>query len=90
MTLILTILIALTQPVAAELTVSGLFGDGMVLQRNTAIPVWGTAEPGVEISSPRATRMGSWRSSPSREPIDTSCGPKRQSKTAASWCGATR
>ena len=68
-TLILAILLALTQPVAAELTVSGLFGDGMVLQRNTAVPVWGTAEPGAEITvaiadrtiTARADAKGRWR-----------------------------
>ena len=69
MTLILTILIALTQPVAAELTVGNLFGDRMVLQRNTTVVVWGTAEPGVEITvsiadrtiTARADAKGHWR-----------------------------
>ncbi len=33
-----------------ELTLHGLFSDGMVLQRDAACPVWGTAEPGSEIA----------------------------------------
>lgn len=68
-TLILTILVVLTQPVAAELTVSGIFSDGMVLQRNTAVPVWGMAEPGAMITvaiddrtiTTRADAKGRWR-----------------------------
>lgn len=34
----------------AALTVHGLFGDGMVLQRDRACPVWGTAAPGSTVS----------------------------------------
>src|SRR5262249_9360764 len=34
----------------AELKLHGLFGDGMILQRDIACPVWGTAAPGEEIS----------------------------------------
>jgi sialate O-acetylesterase len=68
-TLFLTILMALAQPAAAELTVGGLFGDGMVLQRNTTVSVWGTAEPGTEITvaiadrtaTARADAKGNWR-----------------------------
>jgi sialate O-acetylesterase len=33
----------------APLKLHGLFGDGMVLQRDIACPVWGTASPGEEI-----------------------------------------
>jgi len=34
----------------AELKLNGLFADGMVLQSDFADPVWGTAEPGDEVS----------------------------------------
>jgi sialate O-acetylesterase len=54
---------------AAELRLHGLFGDGMVLQRDAACPVWGTAEPGREIAVSIAGRKktatagadGRWR-----------------------------
>ncbi len=35
---------------------SELFGDGMVLQRDTTVAVWGTAEPGAEITVAIADR----------------------------------
>ena len=34
----------------AELKLHALFSDGMVLQRDFACPIWGTVEPGEEIS----------------------------------------
>ncbi len=34
----------------AEFSVAGLFSDGMVLQQKTAVPVWGTAEPGSAVT----------------------------------------
>jgi sialate O-acetylesterase len=69
MTLIVTILMALAQPAAAELQMSELFGDGMVLQRDTTVVIWGTAEPGAEIAvaiadravTVRADAGGCWR-----------------------------
>jgi sialate O-acetylesterase len=33
-----------------DLKLHGLFGDGMVFQRETACPVWGTASPGASVS----------------------------------------
>lgn len=33
----------------AELKLPGLFGDHMVLQRDQAVPVWGTAAPGAKV-----------------------------------------
>ncbi len=33
----------------ADVKPHGLFGDGMVLQRDTAVPVWGTADEGEEV-----------------------------------------
>lgn len=35
--------------VSAQITLPKVFGDSMVLQRNTKIPVWGTAVPGSQI-----------------------------------------
>lgn len=63
------ILVVLTQPVSAELTINQLFGDAMVLQRDNNIPVWGTAEPETEVTiaiadrtvTVRADARGSWR-----------------------------
>jgi sialate O-acetylesterase len=34
----------------ADLKLNGLFGDGMILQRDIACPVWGTAGPGDEVT----------------------------------------
>jgi sialate O-acetylesterase len=52
----------------AELTVAPIFGNGMVLQRNQEIPVWGSASPnqnvtvqlGDETVSAEADADGSW------------------------------
>lgn len=35
---------------AVPLNLPSIFSDGMVLQRETAVPVWGTARPGAEIT----------------------------------------
>ena len=53
---------------ATELKLAGIFGNEMVLQRDIAVPVWGTADPGAEISvafagqkvSTRADDKGAW------------------------------
>jgi sialate O-acetylesterase len=66
---ILMILAVAAQPMAAELGVNGLFGDGMVLQRGTSVPVWGTADPGATVEVTIAGRtvtartdvQGLWR-----------------------------
>lgn len=34
----------------AELTVAGIFGDGMVLQQQTAAPIWGQAKPNATVN----------------------------------------
>ncbi len=68
-TFILTTLMALAQPAAAKLTVGELFGDGMVLQRDATVPVWGTAPSGMHITVAIANRTakaqadarGRWR-----------------------------
>ncbi len=62
-------LLAVGHPVAAEVAVCGVFGDHMVLQRDTALPVWGTARPQEQIkiaiggreASCRADASGHWR-----------------------------
>jgi sialate O-acetylesterase len=37
-------------PAAADVKLPGVFGDHMVLQRGLAVPVWGWAEPGEEVT----------------------------------------
>lgn len=37
-------------PAAAQMQVSRLFADGMVMQRGMEVPVWGWAEPGTEVT----------------------------------------
>ena len=34
----------------AEVTVSKMFGDHMILQRDIEVPVWGWADPGEEVT----------------------------------------
>jgi sialate O-acetylesterase len=46
---ILVIGIALT-PARADIKLPAIFSDGMVLQRDTSAPVWGTAQPGEKIT----------------------------------------
>ena len=44
-----TLLFALGPVSRAEIRVSAMFSDHMVLQRGMAAPVWGTAEPGERV-----------------------------------------
>ncbi|MDR1304872.1 MAG: hypothetical protein LBK76_06570, partial [Verrucomicrobiales bacterium] len=46
LTLIATLTLAAPLTVSAKLTLGDLFADNMILQRHTAAPVWGTANPG--------------------------------------------
>lgn len=46
---ILLLLIAIPQLAIAKLSLPALVGDGMVLQRNVAIPIWGWANPAENI-----------------------------------------
>ena len=59
------------QPTPKKLTVNGLFSDRAVLQHGRDIPVWGTAEPGANVSvslepdssetkTARADKVGNW------------------------------
>ena len=55
-------------PVRADVRVSNLFGDGMVMQRELAAPVWGLATPGETVTvklgevqaAARADAQGKW------------------------------
>jgi len=47
---LLTITTAAVSEVAATVHLPNIFCDGMVLQRNTLIPIWGTASPGESIN----------------------------------------
>ena len=35
----------------ADLTVASVFGDHAVLQRQIAVPVWGTGDPGAKVTT---------------------------------------
>jgi sialate O-acetylesterase len=59
------------QPTPKKLTINGLFSDRAVLQHGRDIPVWGTAEPGANVSvslepdsaetkTARADKAGNW------------------------------
>ena len=48
--LLLSASAALGIPPRGELRLHGLFGDGMVLQRDAPCPVWGSADPGTEVA----------------------------------------
>jgi sialate O-acetylesterase len=43
-----------------ELTLHGLFADGMVLQRDLPCPVWGTAAPGDAVEVSIAAARSGW------------------------------
>jgi len=44
------LLLALASAARAEVKFPAIFGDHMVLQRDTTVPVWGTAAPGEEVT----------------------------------------
>ncbi|PWB70575.1 MAG: 9-O-acetylesterase [Holophagae bacterium] len=46
----LIVLVAVAQPAAAELAVSNLFSNHMVLQRDAVVSVWGTASPAAAVT----------------------------------------
>jgi sialate O-acetylesterase len=60
---------AIVTPAAAEVKLPSLFSDGLVLQRDRDVPVWGTATPNAgvtveidgETKSARASVEGRWR-----------------------------
>ena len=49
MRMALLLLLVLAPPAAADVTLHGLFGDHMVLQRDAKVPVWGRADPGERV-----------------------------------------
>lgn len=64
-------LVCLSAPYAdakPTLTLGGLFGDGVVLQQNQAVPIWGVADPravvtvhlGGQTKTTAANRTGNW------------------------------
>ena len=50
---ILLFLLLLAEGVFAQLSVSGLFSDDMVLQQNAEVSIWGWSNPGDTISIDR-------------------------------------
>jgi sialate O-acetylesterase len=62
--------LAATVPASANVTLPHVFGSHMVLQRDQALPVWGWAEPGEQVSvqigdqpavTTTADKAGAWR-----------------------------
>ena len=59
----------LALPVLAEARLAGIFGNGMVLQRDVEFPVWGWADPGEEVrvrfggkqAATQADAQGRWK-----------------------------
>jgi sialate O-acetylesterase len=79
---ILLTCLTLTAPLSAEVTLSNLFSDHMVLQRDQAVPVWGSAEPGEDVTvtfagqtvSAKANAEGAW--TVKLEALKTSAEPR--------------
>ena len=67
--LVLALALSLAAPLAAEVKLSSIFSDHMVLQRDMPIQVWGTAEPGEKVTVTLGQRTatavaaggGSWK-----------------------------
>lgn len=65
----LALVLLLPAPADADVVLHGLFGDHMVLQRDTRVPVWGTADPGEKVQvrfagrtrTTTAAEDGRWR-----------------------------
>lgn len=76
------LLLCAALPLAAELKIASPFGDHMVLQRGMPVPVWGSADPGAEITvefaaqtkSVTADSAGKWRVT--LDPLTTSAAPR--------------
>lgn len=66
---VLALMLGSAPSAAAQLRLARLFGDGMVMQRDAAVPVWGWAAPGAEVAvrfdgrthTARAGADGAWR-----------------------------
>ena len=48
--LVVALSLAVVAPASAEVRLAALFADGVVLQRERDIPVWGTATPGADVT----------------------------------------
>lgn len=67
--LLLSLLALLHSPASAQLRPSRLVGDGMVMQRGAAVPIWGWAEAGAPVTvtldgrrfGARADATGAWK-----------------------------
>ena len=68
--LIAMVMLLVAAPIAsADVRLSGMFSDGMVLQQSIPLPVWGSAEPGEKVTvalagqqaSATAGKDGQWR-----------------------------
>jgi len=57
--LVATVLIVGTGPLWGEVKMPAIFGDHMVLQQDSTLPVWGTAEPGEKVTVTVGTDTGS-------------------------------
>ena len=65
---LLSLLIGVSASLQAAAKPMSLFTDGMVLQRDSVLPVWGTATPGEEVTvefsgqkkSAKADEKGNW------------------------------
>ena len=76
------LLVLLVCPAAADLQVTGLFGDNMVLQQGMKAPVWGLAEPGEKVAvqfagqrlETAADREGRWKVA--LKPLQASAEPR--------------
>lgn len=74
--------LALPAPALAEVKPNGLFQDGMVLQRDRDVPVWGTADPGEKVAvsfrdqsvEAQAGPDGKWRAT--LKPLKAGGGPE--------------
>ena len=68
--LLLTGIICVSVPVRADVKLPAIFGNEMVIQRETKAPVWGWADPGEKV-----TVTGSWGQRRKRLPMTTVGGP---------------
>ena len=67
--MVLALALALAPPTFADVRLPKIFGDHMVLQRDSPLPVWGWAEPGEQVSveflgqvtSTSANAQGEWK-----------------------------
>ena len=61
---------SLTPAALAQLSLPAIVSDGMVLQRETEVPIWGWAKPGTEVAV-KGGWLGSWIAATSATADDT-------------------